>query len=436
MFTPWLLSALARAFIAGDPNPDAVVERCTRLLGKPWRWLKPLAVRYHETIAPESSPNPPLREVLRFLQSDKGFRSAAKHHRKALELAQPIPDPPEMHPVPAAKNWPLPALTTGPELAHWLDLSLGELEWFADLAAMGYRNKNPRLRHYHYRVLPKDATNVRLIEAPKERLKKLQQRILSGILDQVPMHDSVHGFRKGRSIQTFCQPHVNQLIVLKMDLRDFFPSIGRARIQALFRTFGYPEPVADVLGGLCTNATPRDIWHNVAWETQMLYCQPHLPQGAPSSPALANLCAYRLDCRLSALAKTCSASYTRYADDLAFSGKQEFAKCAERFSIQAAAIAAEEGFVVHHRKTRLMRRSVRQHIAGLVINERPNIRRTDFDELKAILTNCVRSGPEAQNRGPHASFRLHLQGRVAFVKSINLNKGTKLEQLFERISWG
>ena len=167
----------------------------------------------------------------------------------------------------------------------------------------------------------------------------------------------------------------------------------------------------------------------------MLYRQPHLPQGAPTSPALANLCAYHLDCRLHGLAETAGARYTRYADDLAFSGEEDFAKCADRFSIQSAAIAAEEGFAVHHRKTRVMRRSVRQHVAGLVINERMNIRRKDLDELKAILTNCARHGPASQNRDGHHDFRAHLEGRVAFVKSINREKGAKLDQLLKQISW-
>ena len=432
MFTPWFLDALANAFIAGDPNPDSVVERSIQLLGRPWNWLRPLAVRYHETVAPEARPNPPLHEVVRFLQADKSFRWATKRHRKALELLEPPTVPPSMRPVAAARDWPVPQIVTAPELAAWLDLTPGQLEWFANLN-MARKNTNPRLRHYRFHVL--DANRIRLIEAPKDRLKKLQQKILGGILDVIPPHNAVHGFHKGRSIQTFAAPHVNKLILLKMDLRDFFPSISCARVQSLFRTLGYPEPVANILGALCTNATPRDIWHNVPWEVQSSYRMPHLPQGAPTSPSLANLCAYRLDCRLTAFAESCGAQYTRYADDLAFSGDKDFARSADRFSIQSAAIAIEEGFTVAHRKTRIMRRSVRQHIVGLVVNELPNIRRTDFDSLKATLTNCVRYGPATQNRAAHPNFRAHLAGRIAFVKSIHSAKGAKLEKLMERIAW-
>jgi len=125
--------------------------------------------------------------------------------------------------------------------------------------------------------------------------------------------------------------------------------------------------------------------------------------------------------------------YTRYADDLAFSGGQDFERRVNRFSTHAAAILMDEGFNVHHRKTRVMRQGVRQHLAGLVANEHVNVIRADFDRLKAILTNCARSGPATQNRESHPDFRAHLEGRVGFVNSINPAKGKRLRAIFEQI---
>jgi len=90
---------------------------------------------------------------------------------------------------------------------------------------------------------------------------------------------------------------------------------------------------------------------------------------------------------------------------------------------------------VNHRKTRIMRQSVRQHLASLVTNQRANVVRADFDRLKAILTNCIRLGPESQNREAHPRFRLHLEGRVGFVESINPARGQQLRALFDRITW-
>ena len=127
--------------------------------------------------------------------------------------------------------------------------------------------------------------------------------------------------------------------------------------------------------------------------------------------------------------------YTRYADDLGFSGDRELEKHVERFATHVAAVLLEEGFVVNFRKTRVMRQGVRQQLVGLVANQRMNVMRVDFDRLKATLTNCVRQGPASQNRESHPHFRLHLEGRVAFVESINRQKGQRLRAIFEQIRW-
>jgi hypothetical protein len=381
--------------------------------------------------------------VVQFLKNDRGFQRARAKHFSELAVDRWLTESQRMQPVAAATSWDIPAIESVGDLANWLGLDTGELRWLADLKGLGYQKAAFQLRHYHYRILTKRFDSIRLIEAPKPRLKDLQRQILLWILQKIPPHPAVHGFVKGRSIKTFVAPHVGQSMVLRMDLRDFFPTFTGARIQALFRTAGYPEPVADLLGGICTNATPWDFWKSVAvdisplcaGEARQLYSRPHLPQGAPTSPALANICCHRLDCRLGALAESAGAKYTRYADDLAFSGDEEFEKCAERFSAHVAALLREEGFTVNHRKTRLMRQGVRQHLAGLVTNARINVVRGDFDRLKAVLTNCVRSGPQSQNREGRPSFRAHLEGCVSFVEMINPNKGRRLRAIFEGIQW-
>jgi RNA-directed DNA polymerase len=429
-----VVRVLARAFLAGDATIDGIVERASFTLGRPWRWLPPLAARYLRTCANRTRPRH--REVVQFLLQDPGFGRAWSKYRDELAVERWLTEPQSMQPVAAGATWAVPPIESTLTLAEWLKLTPGELEWFADLKGLGTRVKDhPQLRHYHYRILAKPSGSIRLIEAPKPRLKELQRQILSQILDNIPIHAAVHGFVKGRSIKTFVAPHVGQRVVLRMDLQDFFPSISGARIQSVFRTIGYPEPVADLLGGICTNATPRDVWSGEAWDVRSLYARPHLPQGAPASPALANLCAYRVDCRLFGLAKSADGVYTRYADDLAFSGGEAFERSVERFSIHVAAILYEEGFRVHHRKTRIMRQGVRQHLAGLVANQHVNVIRADFDCLKAVLTNCIRLGPESQNRDAHPSYRLHLEGRVGFVESINPGKGKRLRALLDRIQW-
>jgi hypothetical protein len=343
--------------------------------------------------------------------------------------------------------WKVPAIATPAELASFLDIDLRELDWFADIQGRERTGRGEALRHYRYRWVAKPSGSFRLIEAPKPRLKAFQRRILDEILVHIPPHDSAHGFRTGRSITTFAAPHVGQAIVLKMDLRDFFVSVTSARVTAIFLTAGYPEPVARLLSGLCTNIVPTQVIHQVTrvapdgadrampWQDQRPYACPHLPQGSPTSPALANLAAYRFDVRMAALSAAAGCVYTRYADDLVFSGGDSFARSIHRFSTQVAAVAIEEGFALQHRKTRIMRQGMRQRAAGVVINQKINMARDDYDRLKATLCNCVRHGPSDQNLSRVADFRAHLAGRVAHLKSLNPDRGGKLVRLFEQIQW-
>ena len=339
--------------------------------------------------------------------------------------------------------WPVPPVTTPGALASFLEITPAQLDGFADLQGRAQRSLDGPMRHYRYAWRIKASGSLRLIEAPKPRLKAIQRRLLDEILASIPPHNAAHAYRPGRSIRTFAEPHAGQKVVLKLDLGDFFPTINAARVVRIFMTAGYPEPVARLIAGLCTNRAPHALWRDPAsptrgpdlWRLRKLYSAPHLPQGAPTSPALANLCAYRLDARLHALAASAQAHYTRYADDLVFSGGPEFARAVQRFSIHAGAVAIEEGFTVNDRKTRILRRGARQRVAGVVINQHPNLARAEFDRLKATLHNCVEVGPRSQNHLAHSDFRAHLSGRVAHLAMLNPQRALKLQTLLNAIPW-
>ncbi|MEJ6643039.1 MAG: reverse transcriptase family protein [Akkermansiaceae bacterium] len=316
-----------------------------------------------------------------------------------------------LRPIPQIKEGESELTTIGDLAAH-LRLGLEELEWFSDL-----KNLNPaegRLAHYRYRWIPKRKGGKRLLMEPKESLKIAQRRILDTILEQIPLHDAAHGFRKERSIRTYAEPHCGKRVVVRMDLADFFPSVTQARVTGLFRMLSYRDPVAKHLAGLCTHGAPKRITRDLRLQ------QRHLPQGAPTSPYLANAIAFRLDCRLSGLAKSAGLVYTRYADDLAFSGE----RITESFRDLVNVIILEEGFLINPRKTRVMTSSTRQRLAGVVVNEHPNVSRRDFDLLKAIL-----------HRGPSMDEKEILRGEIAAVQMVNLRRGTKLMTLFEDVSW-
>lgn len=145
--------------------------------------------------------------------------------------------------------------------------------------------------------------------------------------------------------------------------------------------------------------------------------------------------ARRLDARFCGVARRFGLDYTRYADDLAFSGSQDLARVAPFLEGLVAALASEEGFAVNYRKTRLATQAQRQRLAGVFVINRPNLARADFDHLKATLHNCVRFGPDSQNREGITDFRLHLAGSVAYAVRLNAERGERLKQVFERIAW-
>jgi hypothetical protein len=420
---PWALN-LASAFLAGAWSAAALAQRGAQALGRKQRGLTAL-VRRVLAAYPDAPHSDDHERLAAFV--------AARGRLAAPQTARVFPLTPRMRPNPA---WPVPAITTTAALAQRLGLTPSQLDWFADRRGMEAKRLDGPLRHYTYRWLTSRGGKRRLLEAPRPRLKALQRRILHELLDAIPAHDAAHGYRPGRSILTFAAPHASRRVVLRMDLRDFFPSVGAARVRAVFRTAGYPRDVALALAGLCTNVTPADVWPAGGDHAERLrFRSPHLPQGAPTSPALANLCAHRLDRRLTGLARKAGASYTRYADDLAFSGDGDFERGLRRFEMAVARVATEEGFEVNFRKTRAMPRSARQCLAGVVVNERPNGRRRDYELLEAILFNCVRHGPAAQNRSGVADFRAHLAGRVAHLARLNPARGARLRELLGRIVW-
>jgi hypothetical protein len=437
--------ALAAAFAAGPLEVPRLLTCVDALLVRRGRWTKPLCERI--ATAYRGQVRPRTADVERLIREDLGYQRAKQSGRSVrLRRTRSFENPEldrEMCPAAGMPEIDVPNLLTAAQLAEWLEITPGELEWFADLRRMERKRHRPGLRHYTYRAFSKGAHRVRLIEAPKSRLREIQRRILHGILDPLAPHEAAHGFRAGRSIKTFAAPHVGKVVVLRIDLEDFFPSISAARIEAIFRAIGYPDTVASLLAGLCTNSAPDGLWEELAGglsaetlrHARWRYAEPHLPQGAPTSPALANLAAHRLDCRLAPLAESAGATYTRYADDLAFSGDESFARGIGRFRMHVCATILEERWRVNFRKLRVMRRGVRQHLAGIVVNEKTNIRRDDFDTLKAILHNCLKHGPIDQNRNRHADFRAHLGGRVAHIAHLHPSRGIKLKAMLEAIDW-
>ncbi|HLJ10663.1 MAG TPA: reverse transcriptase family protein [Planctomycetaceae bacterium] len=330
----------------------------------------------------------------------------------------------------------LPKFRHPQELAGWLEIPLGQLAWLVHRFDDGERPADERSAHYCYRWIPKRSGGARLIEAPKSKLKGVQRRILAEILSRVPPHPAAHGFIAGRSICSNARPHVGQRVVVKLDLEQFYPTVSFSRVVAIFRSLGYAREAAVWLGRLTTAALPHSLVRQGTGNPDLKpYLGRRLPQGAPTSPALANLSAFPLDLRLSGLARTFGANYTRYADDLTFSGDERFLKSLWVFLPLVDQIVRSERFDLNKSKRKIIRSNQRQTVTGIVVNSRPNMARRDYDALKAVLTNCIRRGPSTQNHSRHPNFAAHLLGRIAHASQLNPKRGQKLHDLYRQIDW-
>ncbi len=259
------------------------------------------------------------------------------------------------------------------ELARRLDLSPEELQGIPT----GYTEFQ----------LPKRSGGHRRIAAPVPPLKTAQKRILRRLLARLQVHPCCMGFEKGKSIVHNALPHANRPVVLRMDIRDFFPTTTDQRVREYFDAIGWDRPAADLLTRLCT--------HKGA-----------LPQGGPTSPRLSNLVNYRLDARLAATAARHKAAYTRYADDLTFSFAEDVPGQVGSLISSVKAILRDYGYRVHQdKKLRVARRHQRQVVTGLVVNDGVALPRATRRTLRAVAHRLENGRPATLTPAQYAGWR-------------------------------
>jgi retron-type reverse transcriptase len=251
--------------------------------------------------------------------------------------------------------------------------------------------------------------------------------VLHHIVERLPTHGAAQGFLVGRSIATNAAVHANSRIVLKMDVKDFFPTVTWRKVKGVFRRAGYREQISTLLALLCTEA-PREVV-KLDGETYYVSLGPRcLPQGAPTSPALTNALCLRLDRRLTGLANKLGWRYTRYADDLTFSLPATAPDTSPDPLIRLVTrIAAAEGFTIKVEKTRLARSGRRQTVTGLVVNRElpPRPPRKLRRQIRAALHNLKAGKPL-----PEGESLARLQGYAAYIFMTHPKLGKKfLEQI-------
>jgi RNA-directed DNA polymerase len=298
--------------------------------------------------------------------------------------------------------------------------------------------------YYEFYKLRKKTAGYRHIAAPNQQLKYVQRWILKNIIERVEPHIAAQGFRKNHSIKSNAHDHIGKEVILNVDLYRYFDSINDRRIFGLFQWLGYEKNVAWELSKLVTAKMSKQYWEEVTKdgifsESQLLLKDRTLPQGAPTSPALANLITYRLDVILCNLSNKRGLNYSRYADDLTISGTRD---ALPPISLVKNIILIQ-GFYINENKVGFYSQKNRQAVTGITVNQKLSVNRRWKNQLRNELYFCVEKGvadhlkwcSEASGKPIKDNFKDHLYGKICFLIDVEPQIGEKYLELFNKIEW-
>lgn len=319
------------------------------------------------------------------------------------------------------KRQSLPIYNTVQELAKAMGISVGELRFLA------FSRKNSKINHYKRFKVAKKSGGYRLISAPMPRLKRAQHFILERILNKVIVHPKAHGCVKGKSIVSNAIPHVNKAVVINQDLQNFFPSVTYKRIKGVFKALGYSEKIAVIFSLLCSEPKILDI--SLLGENYFAQRGDRfLPQGSPCSPAITNILCRKMDFRLEGLANKYGFTYSRYVDDITFSGSNEQFKHITTILKYSGKIVRQENFKLHPEKLRVMKRNQKQEVTGIVVNEKININKKSLKRFRALLHQIEQEGVKGKTWNGGPNVLAEIDGFSNYIYQIDKIKGAKYKE--------
>ncbi|MGA7218017.1 MAG: reverse transcriptase family protein [Candidatus Sulfotelmatobacter sp.] len=261
-------------------------------------------------------------------------------------------------------------------------------------------------KYYRAFMIRKKSGGERMIYAPRVFLKTVQRYVLRAILETRPLPPHVHGFVSGRGIVTNAAMHRSAPYVLNVDLKDFFDSVREDAVRHLFMDFGFGERVARTLAGLCI-------------------FQGSLPQGAPTSPYLANLAFAPVDAEILQLCAERDFTYSRYADDLTFSARS---KIPRQFLGFLEFVLRRHGFRINSQKTRFSGPGQALYVTGLVVNDKVHPNREVRRKLRAIFHQAAAHPSQYWERSAE------ILGWASFVNSYDHALGEKYLTIARRLN--
>ena len=264
--------------------------------------------------------------------------------------------------------------------------------------------------------IPKKSGDYRELDIPSAELKYIQRWILDNILNKIRVSEFATGFCSKKSILNNAKIHINQKCIVNMDIKDFFPSISFEKTYRIFAYYGYTNEVSFILAKLCT-------------------FNGRLPQGSPASPYISNIACLKLDARLSALAVKYEAKYSRYADDITFSSKNDI-KSIINIAIK---IISDEQYNVNGNKTRIAYPHQRQEVTGLLVNgDKIRVSKKYKKDLYQELYYCKKFGVQSHLKKigcNKAFYKEHIYGKIYFINMIEPEEAKKFFELADTVQW-
>jgi retron-type reverse transcriptase len=239
---------------------------------------------------------------------------------------------------------------------------------------------------------------------PDYMLMRIQRNILHHILDGYAVSGCATAYHKGAGVVSNARVHTGKNVVVKLDIKDFFGSISFPMVlKSAFPVRYFPPAVGTMLTALCC-------------------CNEFLPQGAPTSPAVSNLVMKDFDEFINKWCGNKGISYTRYCDDMTFSGDFNPGLVIRKVSGFLNAM----GFELNEAKTRILYRNGRQSVTGIVVNEKLQVSGDYRRKLRQEIFYCLKYGvkshlerSKSDLRVPESQYLLSLIGRIQYVLLIN-----------------
>ncbi len=382
---------------ADDEDDLDIIDESVDLSGGP---LKPHHLR-KALRDPRLLPKKRRSKKKLFTQEQAGRLFSETLRTRNRKIRDLLPDEDQLN------RYGLPVWKCEADIAQALELSVKELRFFS------IHRQMETCPHYFTFAIPKRNGDKRLIMAPKRRLKRIQRRLNRMLVQRLPVSAHAHGFLPHRSIRTGAEPHVGRKVVIHLDIKDFFPSVTFARVRGLFIALGYGYPEAAILAVLMTEAQRQPVeidgqrYHVPVGHR---YCV----QGAPTSPGICNAIVMRMDRRLGGLARQFEFNYTRYADDITFSGDDPDG--VGKLLRLIRQIVESEGFVLNQSKTRIMRQGRRQTVTGVTVNQDLGLSRRERRRIRAQIHQMQK---QSVNGEIDLYERKQLKGKLAHLRMLN-----------------